>query len=164
MKAYDVIFYLFALLTVLPAIFSAFHPNILYAALSLFISFFGVAGLYALLAADFVAAAQVLIYVGGILILLLFAVMLSKNIYGATFQEEKKKKIWPSLLGMLFLGVITKIAWTTHWSEALVDNLVQPTTARIGHQLLTDYLLPFELSSLLLLSAFIGAITLARSK
>lgn len=155
-------FYIFALLTIVPAVFSVLHPNILYASLSLFISFFGVAGLYVLLAADFVAATQVLIYVGGILVLILFTVMLSKDIYGAKFEDEKKKKIWPAILGVTLLGFILKGIFATHWSLTVIDEVPPPTVDRIGNLLLTEYLLPFELASVLLLAAMIGAVMLTR--
>ena len=164
MTAQDTFFYIFALITLLPAIVCVFHPNILYAGLSLFGSFFGVAGIYLLLGADFIAAAQVLIYVGGILILILFAVMLSKNIYGATFQDEKKKKIVPLIMGGILLGFLLKLILTTPWNMTLTDEDPLPTASRLGDLLLTDYLLPFELASILLLAALIGAIILARSK
>ena len=164
MTAHDVFFYIFALITLLPAIVCVFHPNILYAGLSLFGSFFGVAGIYILLGADFIAATQVLIYVGGILVLILFAVMLSKDIYGAKFQDEKKKKILPLILGSILLGFLLKFILTTPWNMTLTDEDPLPTTSRLGDLLLTDYLLPFELASILLLAALIGAIILARSK
>lgn len=164
MTAQDVFFYIFACITLLPAIVCIFHPNILYAGLALFGSFFGVAGIYLLLGADFIAATQVLIYVGGILVLILFAVMLSKDIYGAKFQDEKKKKILPTLLGLTLLGFLIKLIVTTPWNMTLTDEDPLPTTSRLGDLLLTDYLLPFELASVLLLAALIGAIILARSK
>ncbi|OGQ13559.1 MAG: hypothetical protein A3B70_08585 [Deltaproteobacteria bacterium RIFCSPHIGHO2_02_FULL_40_11] len=157
------IFYLFAILTVAPAFVAVFHPNILYAALSLFISFFGVAGLYLLLAADFVAATQVLLYVGGILILLLFAVMLSPKIYSPTFQESQKRYIVPSILGVFILSIIVFSIFKTNWNVTLVEGIFPHTVSRIGNLFLTDYLLPFELASILLLAALIGAILLARS-
>ncbi|HBQ20705.1 MAG: hypothetical protein A2Z91_07055 [Deltaproteobacteria bacterium GWA2_38_16] len=164
MTSYDSLFYVFAAVTIIPAIVTVFHPNILYAALSLFGSFFGVAGIYVLLGADFIAATQVLIYVGGILVLILFAVMLSKNIYGMTFQDEKKKKILPTLFGILLLGFLIKLITTVHWNTTLSEEGPLPTTAALGNLLLTEYLLPFELASVLLLAALIGAIILARSK
>jgi len=164
MTAYDFIFYILAVLTLLPAGVAVFHPNILYAGISLFGSFFGVAGLYVLLAADFLAATQVLIYVGGILILILFAIMLSKNIYKAKFADNKQKYLLPTILGGIALLFILKLIFSTPWNLTLVDELPPPTAINIGNLLLTDYLLPFELASVLLLAALIGAMVLARSK
>ena len=90
--------------------------------------------------------------------------MLSKNIYGMTFQDEKKKKILPTLFGILLLGFLIKLITTVHWNTTLSEEGPLPTTAALGNLLLTEYLLPFELASVLLLAALIGAIILARSK
>jgi len=164
MTAYDFIFYAFSAVIISSSIFCVFHPNILYAGLSLFGAFFGVAGIYLLLGADFLAATQVLIYVGGILTLLLFAVMLSKNIYGVKFEDEKKRKIFPTLFCAILFGFLVKFIYSAHWNIAASEEPPAVTTSRLGTLLLTDYLLPFELASVLLLAALIGAIVLARSK
>ncbi len=164
MSFYDIIFYIFSLLIVASAGFCVFHPNIFYAALSLFGTFFGVAGIYVLLGADFVAASQVLIYVGGILTLILFAVMLSKNIYGISFKEERQRRIIPTILCVIVLGFLLNLVLTLDFSYTASQDSPLPTTSHLGGLLLTDYLLPFELASILLLAALIGAILLARSK
>lgn len=164
MTSYDFIFYAFSGIIIGSSVVCVFHPNILYAGLSLFGAFFGVAGIYLLLGADFLAATQVLIYVGGILTLLLFAVMLSKNIYGVKFEEEKKRKIAPTLFCMILLGFLIKFIFSAHWNIVTPSEPPAATTHRLGTLLLTDYLLLFELSSVLLLAALIGAIVLARSK
>ena len=164
MSSYDILFYLFSLLTVVSAFFSVVHPNILYAGLSLFGSFFGVAGIYLLLGADFVAATQVLIYVGGILTLILFAVMLSKNIYGMKLKDEGRRKIVPAFISLLLFGFLLKLIFTVNWNTIASQEEPVATTSRLGTLLLSEYLLPFELASVLLLAALIGAILLARSK
>jgi NADH-quinone oxidoreductase subunit J len=76
----EIIFYLFAIITVVPAVIVVTTKNIIYAAFALMFTLFGVAGLYVFLSADFLAAVQVLIYVGGILVLILFGVMLTRGI------------------------------------------------------------------------------------
>lgn len=164
MTAYDTIFYVVSAMMIVSAGVSVFHPNILYAGLSLFGAFFGVAILYILLGADFIAATQVLIYVGGILTLLLFAIMLSKNIYGATFGDEKRRKLLPALFSLLIFGFLLKLIFSIDWNTLASEEIPAPTTRRLGTLLLTDYLLPFELASILLLGALVGAILLARSK
>ena len=80
MDTFDIVFYVFAVITVVSAFVVVFSRNIMYAAFSLLFTFFGVAGLYVLLSADFLAVTQILIYVGGILVLLLFGVMLTNNV------------------------------------------------------------------------------------
>ena len=160
----DILFYIFAFIIIVSAAGAVFLPNILYAGICLFGSFFGVAVFYLLLGADFVAATQGLIYVGGILALLLFAVMLSKNICGVKFEEEKRRKYIPALISVIILGFLLKVILTVDWNLIVSDEPAQATTGKIGTLLLTEYLLPFELASLLLLAALIGAILLARSK
>jgi len=162
MQASDVIFYITSIIVIGSAGCAVLHPNILYAGLSLFFTFFGVAVYYVLLGADFLAAAQVLIYVGGILTLILFAVMLSKNIYGASFVDEKKRKIVPGIVCSIILIFLLKLIFTIDWNMIASAGSPAPTTARLGTLLLTDYLLPFELASILLLAALVGAILLAR--
>ena len=158
------IFYFLSIITVVSAVFSVVHPNILYAGLSLFGSFFGVAGLYLLLGADFVAASQLLIYVGGILTLILFAVMLSKNIYGIKLKDEGKRKIIPSILCLTIFGFLLKLIFSMNWNIISSQEEPTATTSRLGTLLITEYLLPFELASVLLLAALVGAILLARNK
>ena len=158
----DILFYVFAVVTVMTAFVAVLHPNILYAGLSLFGTFFGIAALYVLLGADFIAATQILIYVGGILTLILFAVMLSKNIYKVSFREDNQRRIFPAIVSVIFLGLLIKVIFSIEWNLIMSDDAPLPTTSRLGTLLLTDYLLPFELASVLLLAALIGAIHLAR--
>jgi len=162
MGIFDILFYIFSGVIVVSAAACVLLPNILYAGISLFGSFFGIAALYLLLGADFVAATQVLIYVGGILAVILFAVMLSKNIYKASFQDEKRRKIVPGIMSVIILGFLLKLIFTVEWNVVASLEAPQATTSRIGTLLLTDYLLPFELASILLLAALIGAIVIAR--
>ena len=158
----DILFYVFAVVTVMTAFVAVLHPNILYAGLSLFGTFFGIAALYVLLGADFIAATQILIYVGGILTLILFAIMLSKNIYKVSFREDNQRRIFPAIVSVIFLGLLIKVIFSIEWNLIMSDDAPLPTTSRLGTLLLTDYLLPFELASVLLLAALIGAIHLAR--
>jgi len=159
---FDILFYIFSIVIVGSAAACVLLPNILYAGLSLFGSFFGIAALYILLGADFVAAAQVLIYVGGILTVILFAVMLSKNIYKAQFKDEKRRKVAPAIISVIVLGFLLKLIFTVEWNVVASLDEPQATTAKLGTLLLTDYLLPFELASILLLAALVGAVLLAR--
>jgi NADH-quinone oxidoreductase subunit J len=109
------VFYLIALLTIVSAGMVAFSRNIIYSAFSLLGTFMGVAGLYIFLGADFVAAVQVLIYVGGILVLILFAVMLTHRITDVTITNRAAGTI-PALIviGVLVYFLIQTV-WTTPW-------------------------------------------------
>jgi NADH-quinone oxidoreductase subunit J len=158
-----VIFYLVAAVTVGSASIVAFSRNIVHSAFSLVGTFAGVAGIYILLGADFVAAVQVLIYVGGILVLILFAVMLTHRIADVQITNRSVGRL-PALIatGILILILVQTIQ-ETRWVKAKEIGY-SPTTAQIGDLFLQDYLLPFELASLVLLVALIGAVILSRKE
>lgn len=157
------VFYLIALITVVSAGMVAFSRNIIYSAFSLLGTFMGVAGLYVFLGADFVAAAQVLIYVGGILVLILFAVMLTHRITDVAITNRAAGRI-PALIVVGVLGYfLIQAIHETAWVKAK-EIVHAPTSARIGESFLEQYLLPFELASLILLAAMIGAVALSRKE
>lgn len=163
MELSTAIFYLIALVTVGSAVMVAFSRNIIYSAFSLLGTFAGVAGLYVLLGADFVAAVQLLIYVGGILILIIFAVMLTHRITDVEITNRAASRIPASILIAVFLLILLHTVRETPWAR--VEQIVhQPTTAKIGDLFLGHYLLPFELASLVLLAALIGAVVLSRKE
>ncbi len=140
-----------------------FLNNIVYSAFLLGGVFMSVAGLYLLLNASFVAAAQILVYVGAVNVLILFAIMLVN-------KREELKPIKGLQIRRLFSGVVIsgllilliRVDLTTNWNLPGPKNIGELSTERIGEHLFTDYLLPFELASILLLMAMIGAIVLAR--
>lgn len=156
----DVIFFGAAALTVAAAILVAMLPNILYSAVALLFSFAGVAGLYVLLSADFLAATQVLVYVGGILVLLLFAVFLSNRISDPKINNPTHFRLPAAVICLALFGVLSYTAVSTPF--AVKAGAYLPTTANIGELLMTRYLLPFEVASVLLLAALIGAALLSR--
>jgi NADH-quinone oxidoreductase subunit J len=158
-----VVFYLIAAITVGSAAMVAFSRNIIYSAFSLLGTFAGVAGIYVLLGADFVAAVQVLIYVGGILVLILFAVMLTHRITDVQITNRSVGRI-PGLAAVAILvALLVQTIQETPWAKAK-EIAYAPTTATIGDLFLENYLLPFELASLVLLAALIGAVVLARKE
>ena len=163
MNVSTAVFYLIALITVVSAGMVAFSRNIIYSAFSLLGTFMGVAGIYIFLGADFVAAAQVLIYVGGILVLILFAVMLTHRITDVTITNRAAGRV-PALIvvGVLAYLLVQTIR-ETNWVRAK-EVVYGPTTAKIGDQFLEQYLLPFELASVILLAAMIGAVVLSRKE
>ncbi|MEW6299177.1 MAG: NADH-quinone oxidoreductase subunit J [Thermodesulfobacteriota bacterium] len=158
-----VIFYLLALLTVGSAAMVALSRNIVYSAFSLLGTFMGVAGLYVLLAADFVAVIQVLVYVGGILVLIIFAVMLTHRIDDVAVSNRSVGRI-PAAVIILTVGALMGTAVVSaRWAQT-TDIRVAPTTAGIGEAFLGPYILPFELASVVLLVALIGAIVVSRKE
>jgi NAD(P)H-quinone oxidoreductase subunit 6 len=157
------VFYLIAIITVGSAAVVAFSPNIIYSAFSLLGTFAGVAGLYVFLGADFVAGVQVLIYVGGILVLILFAVMLTHRITDVEVTNRAAGRVPGLLIVTVFLVLLIQTIRETPWVR-VKEVAHQPTTAKIGDLFLENYLLPFELASLVLLAAMIGAVVLSRKE
>jgi NAD(P)H-quinone oxidoreductase subunit 6 len=138
-------------------------PNIVYSAFLLAGVFLSVAGLYLMLNASFVAAAQVLVYVGAVNVLILFAIMLvNKREDLSVIKGLALRRALSGLVcGGLFVLLI-RVAITTPWALPGPTPVGEEATIRIGEHLFSDYLLPFELASVLLLMAMIGAIVLAR--
>ena len=157
------VFYLIAIITVGSAAVVAFSQNIIYSAFSLLGTFAGVAGLYVFLGADFVAGVQVLIYVGGILVLILFAVMLTHRITDVEITNRAASRLPGLLIVGVFLVILIQTIRETPWVR-VKEVAHQPTTAKIGDLFLENYLLPFELASLVLLAAMIGAVVLSRKE
>lgn len=161
MELYDLIFYLFAVITIVSGIIVVNSKNIVHAAFSMLLTFFGVAGIYVLLGADFLAVVQIMVYVGGILILLLFGVMLTNKITNVEIRSGTVQVI-PAIIGLaVFAAVLFWIMTSTNWKTT--DFEIPFTTAYdIGEVLISQYVLVFELLGILLLVALIGAASIAR--
>lgn len=159
----DVVFWFFVALTVVSAISVVLNKNLIYAAISLLLTFLGVAAMYVFLWADFMAGTQVLIYIGGILILLLFGIMLTTKITSVRISHGSVQKgIGAGVVLFLFIGLFWMIR-STPWN---IEFTIEPeqTVNTIGNLLMTDFLLPFEVASVLLLGALIGSAVLARKE
>lgn len=158
-------FYLVALVTVISAGMVVFARNILRAAFALMFTLFGVGVLYLFLRADFLAATQVLIYVGGVLVLLLFGIMLTQRIVEVDIRSGRIQ-FAPSLVAMgILLVFLLFVIFRTPWPvQAGSPPFGEGTTAGIGVLLMTRWLLPFEVASILLLAALVGAVSIARGK
>tara|TARA_S200000501_G_C20766510_1_gene718573 strand:+ start:758 stop:1252 length:495 start_codon:yes stop_codon:yes gene_type:complete len=157
----NVVFWFIAAVTVLSAAMVVTSKSLLYSAYSLLFTFLGVTGLYIFLWADFLAVVQVVVYVGGILVLIIFGIMLTNKITSVNISHTSMQKGVGGIVAVGFIASLGYMALSTPW---LVGINVEPveTTASIGRLLLMDYLLPFEVASLLLLGALIGATTLSR--
>ena len=125
-----------------------------------------VAGLYLLLNASFVAAAQVLVYVGAVNVLIIFAIMLvNKKEDLKPINDLKSRRIISTSICITLLSLLIRVDLTNVWILANPSNSIgEESTIRIGEHLFSDYLLPFEVASVLLLMAMIGAIVLTHSK
>jgi NADH:ubiquinone oxidoreductase subunit 6 (subunit J) len=154
-----VVFYLLAALTVLGAAWVAFSTNIVRSAFGLFAALIGVAGLYASLSADLLTVVQLLVYVGGISVLVLFAVMLTSGIANVRASNAHGRMLGASVAAVGLLAVVVLAAGAFPNSA---EAPAGPSTEAMGNALLGTYVLPFELVSMLLLAALLGGVTLAR--
>ncbi|MEH2197668.1 NADH-quinone oxidoreductase subunit J [Nostoc sp.] len=138
--------------------------NIVYSAFLLGGVFISMAGIYLLLNADFVAAAQILIYVGAVNVLILFAIMLvNKRENFVAFPNSWVRKLLTGLVSVGLFGLLSTMVLATPWAYSAAPVAGgESSIVLIGEHFFTDFLLPFELASILLLIAMVGAIILAR--
>ena len=162
MSGEAVVFWIFATLSVASAAVVVLARTLIYSAFALLVTFFGVAGLYVLLGADFLAATQILIYVGGILVLLLFGVMLTHKIYDLDLRSGTIQLASGLIVAAGLFVILAALALKTEWPT--LARAPAPTTAGIGRLFLGDYLLPFEAASVLLLVALMGAAMIVRRR
>ncbi|MFL2989004.1 NADH-quinone oxidoreductase subunit J [bacterium] len=161
----EIIFLSLVAIIAISAIWVVVSPNLVHSATSLLVTLFGIAGLYVFLYADFLAATQVVIYVGGILVLIIFGVMLTNKIDKPVIESISSNKIIGVLISSFIFTILSIIVIQTNW-PIIADNAKEgpPTVELIGKLILGKYLLPFELISILLLSALVGSALLARKK
>ncbi len=179
MTLVQALFYLMSFIALASALFVAATKNLVRSIFMFFVTLFALAGLYVLALADFVAITQIVIYVGGILVLILFAFMLSGKETLNVIAQQRKQFIsisrLPALLVaalflIVFVNVIVKVdANNLEWVKKAIatKNDIQSnaaTTENIGVNLMTKYLLPFEAVSILLMIALIGAAHLSRKE
>ncbi|MDA0987308.1 MAG: NADH-quinone oxidoreductase subunit J [Bacteroidetes bacterium] len=164
LNLYDYIFYFFAIVILGSSFVVVFSRNIVHSAFALLFTFFGVAGFYVLLSADFLAITQLLVYVGGILVLLLFGVMLTNNIVNVEIKSGTMQTLPASLIAALIAGLLCGIFYVSNWYLVpTTPELLNNTTAvAIGYAFITTWILPFEVASVVLLVAMIGAVIIAR--
>ncbi|MBD2495807.1 NADH-quinone oxidoreductase subunit J [Nostoc sp. FACHB-280] len=137
--------------------------SIVYSAFLLGGVFISIAGMYLLLNADFVAAAQVLIYVGAVNVLILFAIMLvNKRQNFAPFPSAGVRKVLTGVVSIGLFGLLSAMVLATPWAYSTTPVAGESSIVLIGEHFFSDFLLPFELASILLLMAMVGAIILAR--
>jgi len=157
-------------LTVVAALIATFHPNVLYGAIALLMAFCGVAAMYLFAGADFLAGAQLIVYVGGVTILILFAIMLTQWLYQMKLRDVGTKLLVPILIGGGLFSLLAKALLDIN-PKFLSDNvqaaekfLHAPKTPLLGEALLGSYLLPFEAITILLLGSLVGAVWIARPR
>jgi NAD(P)H-quinone oxidoreductase subunit 6 len=158
-----VAFYLLSALTVVCALGVALSHNIVYSAFSLMGTLLGVAAIFVLLSSDFLGVVQLLVYVGGILVLSLFAIMLTHRIADVRVSNRSVGRLPGAVIvGLVFAGMV-RVAVGASWVTKAAPSPTQ-TVYGIGDAFLTTYILPFEIASVLLLVALIGAVVVSRKE
>ena len=159
----EIAFWVLAILGVVAALAVVLLRDIFRAALSLILCFLVVAGIYITLSADFLAAAQVLIYIGAISVLIILAIMLTREVQRGSLSN--KLRIPALVVAVLLLGVIGFAVVNTPWQVSAVPPL-EPTTAALAGKLFGEggFILAVEIAAVLLLAAILGAIVLVRER
>lgn len=164
MNVSDVFFLAIAVITLVAAWRVVVSEKIMHAALWLGLTFFGVAATFLMLSADFVAAAQILVYVGAITVLLIFGIMLSEGAVSARRAEGRfpyGRKVAPIGAAVGFAALMVYLYHQARLRQAPPVEVATDTPRAIGTLLFSDYVIPFEVASLVLLVGLVGAIVLA---
>lgn len=159
----NIVFYVFALGAIVGALGVALSQNIVRTAFALLAVLFSAAAIYGLVKVDFIFAVQILVYVGGILVLIIFAVMLTSKISDVSISNESTPT--PTALFAclcLLVSLVTVAVTYREWTHETKPD--QPYSQLIGEALMREYLYPFEIISVLLLACLIGAAFLARKE
>jgi NADH:ubiquinone oxidoreductase subunit 6 (subunit J) len=157
------VFYAFAGLLILSAVAVVTLRNVFYSAIALIASLTIVAGFFFLVGADFLGAAQVLVYVGGIMIIMLFVIMLSQQPRDE-LQRQTNDQWVAGLLFSLVIAISLVRGFRVFIQEAPTSNQLVPTSAPLGRLLLGGMVLPFEAVSLILLAALVGAVIFGQDR
>jgi NADH-quinone oxidoreductase subunit J len=168
MSGSTIIFYLLSILTLVSGILSVTTRKIFRAAIFLLFSLIGIAGLYFWMRYEFIAAVQIVVYVGGITVLIIFSIFLTQQA-GELLPQQNRKRVLFSLLAAFSGFGLTLLQIIQHSFNKTLESSILPTMENIGNQMLgledNGFSLPFEVVSILLLAAMIGCIVIAlRSK
>jgi len=158
----NIAFGLIVAITLGSALMVVMTQQLLYSAIALLFTLFGVAGLYIFMWADFMAGVQIVIYIGGILVLLIFGIMLTNKISSVNISHTSLQRRVGAVITLGVLGFLIPMITNTSWLQLSSEEPAQ-TADSIGRLLMMEYLLPFEVASLLLLGALIGAAMLSRN-
>src|SRR5260370_34094184 len=162
------LFYFFAALVLGGAIFTVTRRSAVHSAISLIVSLVGVAGLYLLQQAEFLSAVQIVLYVGGIMVLLLFVIMLV-NLDQAAKERQFNKQWSIALIAVALVGAqvgyfLYKGKNSFRIAEVIAPATVTHNVEQVADSLFSEYLLPFEIASVLLLVAVVGSVVMAKKR
>ncbi len=158
---YDLVFYFVAALTCIFALCTVLTRNVFHGAIALALTLLSIAGVYFYLEAEFIAIAQVLVYVGAIIILFVFAIMLTAKIEDATIRQTNQQVVPAAIASLGFLALLIGGIISYPWANAQ-QGLPALSLKELGRTLITVYALPFEFISLILLVSLVGAIVIAK--
>jgi NADH-quinone oxidoreductase subunit J len=161
MVAQNVIFGILAVVMVAAAFRLVTTQNVVRAALFLAIVLAGAAALYIMLAAEFVAWVQVLVYIGAVVVLLLFGVMLTRAPIGKEGDLDNDQRLLSALVALFLLGALGAVLLDAFGDDKVEDMTIR-RTAEVSDSIFGTFVIPFELASVLLLAALVGAVALAR--
>jgi NADH-quinone oxidoreductase subunit J len=166
MTLQQILFIIFGAITLGAALMVVTRRNVFHAALFMILSFFGVAGLYVLLEAPFLAGVQLFIYIGGISILIIFAIMLTRDMMAPNFAGRNRQWTAAALVAVALCAVLVWAVLNHDWAAAAPGAVPEDSITRLGQTLVDaeELALPFEVASVLLLVALIGAVTIARER
>lgn len=161
----QLLFFSLSAMTILSALVVVFTRKPMYSVLSLIVCLFTIAGHYILLHAQFLAITHIIVYAGAIMVLFLFVVMLLNLNSDADQPKSGKLRVAAMIsAGMLFLTLLASLRATSLGEFSLPPYSDKGLVQHVGQRLFTDYLLPFEISSILFLSAMIGAVVLSKKE
>ena len=163
MVAQNVFFAILAILMIVSALKVVTTNNIVHAALWLVLVLAGVAGQFLLLGAEFVGVTQILVYIGAVIVLLLFGVMLTKASIGHEENINMPNRVLPAVIGTLMFAVMSYSIIDRYRGEELPKETVT-SAAMVSDSIFSDFIIPFEAVSVLLLAALIGAVVIARKE
>jgi NADH-quinone oxidoreductase subunit J len=155
-------FLIIAVVSIASALKMVTTKNVVHAALYLLIVLSGVAAVYVILGAEFAAGTQVLVYIGAILVLLLFGVMLTRAKIGADTDLDHEQKWIGGLVALAMAAVMGYSLWEAFEDAKLPDDRLVQRTDAVADSIFSTYIVPFEALSVLLLAALIGAVVVAR--
>lgn len=136
--------------------------NVVHAALALVAALAGTAALFVMLSAEFVAWVLVLVYIGAVIVLFLFGIMITRAPTGQDQGLDSDRKLWPALLSVVMFGLMAWVSVDAFGATLVADPGQETATEVIGEALLGRFVIPFEVVSFVLLAALIGGITIAR--
>jgi NADH-quinone oxidoreductase subunit J len=160
MTGLDLIFLAVALITAAGAVMTVISHNLVHAALFLAVTLAGIAGVFLVLRADFLAMVQLVVYVGAVAVLFLFGLMLTRAPIGREALDSQHRGLAIGVSGTLF--VLLSVLIIDAFGDVRVETVTGPRIGDLGMALFRDWVLPFEVLSMLLLAALIGAIVLSR--